>query len=161
MVEATALPPLFLFHGDWSRYVEEVYDIYSVTIFKGNLLLENKPVRCRHHPPSKGKGYGFWHVVQEGKVEDDRIPDLRRCERIRWISWMIQQVGKNPEITWWEESRGTEEDRLLWLEAEDYLIILSKRNDYWLLKTAYMTNRHHKRTTLRKNRDAYWVAKKC
>jgi hypothetical protein len=116
------------------------------------------PVRCRYHPPSKGKGFGFWHVIQEGPAEQDRIPDLRRCERIRWISWMIRQVGKDPRITHWKEERGRQKDVLLWMEEMDYLVVLSRRRSYLLLKTAYCTDKPHKRETLIRSRAAYWKA---
>lgn len=31
-----------------------------------------------------GKEATFWHMIQEGRIEEDRTPDIRRCERIRW-----------------------------------------------------------------------------
>ena len=48
---------------------------------------------------TKGKGYAFWHVISEApqsnnRNESERIPNLRRCERIRWIAWAIEQADK-------------------------------------------------------------------
>ena len=42
-------------------------------------------VSARRHPETKGKGYGFWHVISEAsqinnRNEGERIPNLRRCE---------------------------------------------------------------------------------
>ena len=55
--------------------------------------------------------------------------------------------------------RGSSTDVLIWLEIEDYLVVLSKREGYYLLKTAYLTDKPHKRRTLRQNREEYWAKK--
>jgi hypothetical protein len=153
-------PELLIFDGNWNDYEEILYSFYQKEIAYAGLLLDGLPVRCRFHPPTKNRGYGFWHCIQEGNVEDDRLPDLRRCERIQWIAWMIQNAENNESISWWEEKRGTETDRLLWLEDEDYLVVLAKRRDYWLLKTAYLSTGFHKKVTLRKNRERFWSNQK-
>jgi len=67
---------------------------------------------------------------------------------------------KDLRVTWWEESRGSSIDVLIWLEAEDYLVVLVRRTDYLLLKTAYCTDKPHKQNTLRKNRAKFWEFKR-
>lgn len=152
------LPDLVPFEGDWNSYMERLYEIYMREIVNGGLTFSSLPIKARYHPPSRGKGFGFWHVIQEGPSEDERIPDFRRCERITWISWMIKNATKDDRISWWEEVRGSSRDVLIWLEAqEDYLVVLSKRKGYYLLKTAYLANKPHKRKGLRKNRGKYWA----
>ena len=153
------LPELILFEGNWNSYVEWLYKIYMQEVVHGRLSFSNLPIKTRYHPPSRGKGSGFWHVIQEGPSEDERTPDLRRCERISWISWMIRNATKDDRISWWEEVRGSYRDVLLWLEQEDYLVVLSKRKGYYLLKTAYIANKPHKKRGLRKNRDKFWAKK--
>jgi hypothetical protein len=155
------LPSLVTFGGDWGSYVEKIYKIYIETIVNGSLKVDGYPVRCKFRPPSQEKGFGFWHIIQEGFTDEERTPDLRRCERIEWVSWMIKQLGKDIRITWWEEKRDREKCKLLWLEEEDYLIILAKRKNYWLLKTAYLTDRSHKRKQLQRNREIYWATQKA
>lgn len=147
------------FEGDWTSYVERLYETYMREIVNGGLTFSGLPIRSRYHPPSRGKGFGFWHVIQEGPSEDERIPDLRRCERITWISWMIKNATKDDRISWLEEVRRSSRDVLIWLEAEDYLVVLSKRKGYYLLKTAYLTNKPHKRRGLRKKREKYRAQK--
>ena len=153
------LPDLVPFEGDWNSYVEWLYKIYMQEVVYGRLIFSNLPIKTRYHPPSRGKGSGFWHVIQEGPSEDERIPDLRRCERISWISWMIRNATKDDRISWWEEVRRSYRDVLIWLEQEDYLVVLSKRKGYYLLKTAYIANKPHKKRGLRKNREKYWAQK--
>jgi hypothetical protein len=66
--------------------------------------------------------------VQEGRVEDDRTPDLRRCERIRWVRWIIESAATHAEIDEWQISRETEINMLLWYRKE-YLVVLAQRRD--------------------------------
>jgi hypothetical protein len=92
--------------------------------------------------------------VQEGRVEDDRLPDLRRCERIRWVRWVIENAGAHAEIDIWQNTRGTEVNTLLWFR-EEYLVVLGQRQGYWLLRTAYCTEKSGRIAQLRKERDAF------
>ena len=140
------LPPIIPFHGDWSKYTEELYTFYINEIVNGGLIYDGLPVRFRYNPPTKKKGFGFWHIIQEGALEDERIPDLRRCERISWIPFIIREAGRHNGISIWEEMRGTEIDVLLWLEENNYLVVLAKRHRYLLLQTAYCTKTHKVKT---------------
>jgi len=149
------LPELVYFHGDWDRYVEELYEIYMREIVNGGLTFKGFPVKCQYRPSALGKGYGFWHVISDGSVEEDRIPDLRRCERIKWISWLIQNVENDSRITWWQNKRGSNPHVVIWIEAEDFAVILAKRSKYYLLKTAYCVSKRRKKT-FQKERKRYW-----
>jgi hypothetical protein len=84
----------------------------------------------------------------------------RHGQRILWIPWIINKAKKDSRVTWWEERRGSSIDILLWLEAEDYLVVLARRSDYLLLKTAYCTEKPHKQKTLRKSRAKFQELKK-
>lgn len=85
---------------------------------------------------------------------------MRRCERIRWISWVIENVDNYNEITWWDErSKSNNREVVLWVEAEKFVVILAWRSQgYWLLKTAYLADKEHKIESLRRKRDKYWKA---
>lgn len=109
---------------------------------------------CRRHPEAAGRWASFWHLVQEGRVEDDRTPDLRRCERIRWVRWVIENAATHAEIDEWQNTRGTEVNTLLWFR-EEYLVVLAQRQGYWLLRTAYCTEKSGRIRQLRKERDAF------
>ena len=73
-------------------------------------------------------------------VPDKGLLDLRRCERIRWVGWVIRNARAHDEIDEWQNRRGTEVNTLLWFR-EEYLVVLARRRDYWLLKTAYCTEK--------------------
>lgn len=137
------------YQGDWSSYVEVIYQHYINTIANGKLTYKNLPIRCQFRPLSQGKGFGFWHCISEGIEETVRFPDLRRCERILWIAWVIHQSEHNAHITCWKNKRGSNEHIVLFLEIENYVVILAKRKTYYLLKTAYCVNSQRKRQLIR------------
>jgi len=150
----TEPPDLLPFAGDWKAYEAELHQTFLDEIAHGELWFRNQRVNCRRHPEYAGRWASFWHLVSEGLVEDDRLPDLRRCERIRWVRWAIENSTTHPEIDEWRNRRGTEKNTLLWFR-EEYLVILAERRGYWLLKTAYCTNESRRIRKIRKERNAF------
>ncbi len=148
-------PELLLFdafNGDWDAYEHELYGIFLREIARSGLMFRGKNIVCRRIPETAGRWASFWHLVQEGRVEDDRTPDLRRCERLRWIRWVIQNAGSHPQIDEWQNRRKNVPNTLLWYR-EEYLVVLSQRGDCWLLKTAYCTDQRRRIQQLRRERD--------
>ena len=88
-----APPAINPFSGEWGPYEEELYRVYESTVIKGGLSFLGLPVRSQRRPDYKEKHYTFWHLTSEGKVEDKRTPDLRRCERLHWIEWVIRSFN--------------------------------------------------------------------
>lgn len=155
-------------YADWSAYEDAIYAEYLATVAHARLRLFGQPVKVRFHPESKHKGYGFWHLISEApsqsnRNEDDRIPDLDRCARVRWVAWCIENV-ESVEFSWWENKRGTETHVVIWAELHDFAVVLAKRDTedgprYYLLKTAYCLRGHTIRKFI-KERDAYWATQK-
>jgi hypothetical protein len=114
----------------------------------------------------KDKGFSFWHVISEApdrqnRNEGDRIPDLRRCERIRWIAQAIQHASNGTDgFIWWESQRKSEVRVVIWAEPWDFVVILAKRREYYLLKTAFCELKPHRRRTFEREREAYWRSQK-
>lgn len=150
-------PPLVLlsaYNSDWERYIDAVYQCYIAEVVKGNLIFKGLPIRCQFRPVTKGKHFAFWHIISEGEEEEDRTPDFSRCERIKWISWVLKYAGTNDKISCWENKRGSNKNIVLWYEEGDFAVILSKRSGYLLLKTAYCVSPHRK-LVFRRERDEY------
>ena len=147
-------PDLLPFHGDRTLYEEELHKIFLEEIARGGLLFRDHPVRCRRNPETEGRWAAFWHLVQEGRSENERYPDIRRCERLRWIRWIIENAAGNSRIDEWQNMRGTERNTLLWYR-EEYLVVLAERSDYWLLKSAYHTQRTRRIRQLQRERDVW------
>ena len=163
------LIPLSDFAG-WQAYEDAIYAIYLETVAHAGLTFCGNPVKVRYMPKTKRKGYGFWHLISEApdqrnRNEDDRIPDLRRCERVRWVAWCIREANAgSPDFSWWENERGRETHVVIWAEKHDFAVVLAKRQTaqgprFYLLKTAYCLRAHTIRK-FRKERDAWRAAQK-
>jgi len=142
------------YEGDFEAYIEAVYSYFKADFVENLTYFEGRKISFKRHPEFKGKEMTFWHVTSEGRVEEERTPDFRRCERIRWIKPIIENAN-NPEIKVWENQRNKDNRVCFWLESEDYLVVLAKRPNYTMLWTAYLTNFDHTRRKLEKEYQAY------
>lgn len=120
-------------------YLEALYGVYQRTLAHGQLTFHGCRVGCRRIPESKSKHFAFWHLIQEGFPEEERIPDIDRCRRLLWVSWVVQNAENNPLIRVFRQTPCYgEKTWALWLFDHDYAVILAERNGYYLLKTAFM-----------------------
>ena len=81
------LPPLVLLRdhgGEWERYLEAVYAWFKQDFINSKPVFQGRRLGLKRHPLTDGKEGTFWHMTSEGQDEENRLPDLRRCERIRW-----------------------------------------------------------------------------
>ncbi len=145
---ANGLPKLAEFGGDWQAYEDAIYEIFLRTIVKANLTFGGLPISCQFRPASKNKHYGFWHLISEGEAqdEDSRTPDMRRCERIEWVGWMIRNADTCGDIIYWNNTRGGSTHVVILHRTEKFAVVLAARTDYYLLKSAYpVTERRYER----------------
>lgn len=155
-------PALLPFEGDWSSYEEAVYEAFLESFVRPDILFQGCTVSAPYRPESRGKHFSFWHVISEAphpgnRNEEDRIPDIQRCERIRWIAWAIQQADAGGDgMSWWENRRGRDTHVVIWAEPWDFAVILGKRRDYYVLKTAYCNLRRSRLRAFEKERAAFW-----
>jgi hypothetical protein len=136
------LPDLVLRTSDWKTYIAEIHQVYLETVSRADLRFNGLPVRDKYFPSDEGKAATFWHLITQGKVESERTPDERRCQRIRWVSWMIASANTNPQIEWWENTRKGNVHVVIWIRSENFAVILAKRTGYYLLKSAYWVQEH-------------------
>lgn len=152
---AAWLPPLVClpdFGGDWYRYIDAVYGFFQQDFLGSTPYLQGRRCAIRRGPVYDGKEASFWHLVSEGKIEDDRTPDLRRCERIRWPRPIIEAV-RSGRVRCWRSDRKGDDRIVLALEDFSYVVILSDCRTYVLLLTAYPIERVHRREKFRKEYD--------
>src|ERR1035437_1477446 len=93
-------PEIIGFSGQWDPYEEILFGIFKADFLDKTVRFQGLPVRIKKHPTSKEKPFAFWHLISEGEKEEERIPDFRRCERLPWVSWIIENCGKNEDISW-------------------------------------------------------------
>jgi hypothetical protein len=149
-----ALPELLFRACDFKEYIEQVYQIFLETITRAELTFNGLPIRTQFLPSDEGKHATFWHLITEGIIEIERTPDERRCERIRWVAWLIINATTETDVTWWENTRKGNAHVVIYIENQEFAVILAKRNKYYLLKSAYCV-KEHRRNDFRRERDEY------
>lgn len=110
--------------------------------------LEGSPVWC-FPEMEDGKEKIFWHLThREDEATTDRLPDLRRCERIRWVRWLIENCRDDKVLFWdYKESNG-QIHTYLWLKEEKFVVILKKYpNNSRRLVTSYYVDKPKKEQT--------------
>ncbi|HET7228545.1 MAG TPA: hypothetical protein VFJ16_00950 [Longimicrobium sp.] len=140
--------------GDWNGYVDVLYNHFCNDFIRSKPAYPGKRWAMKRYPLLRGKEATFWHIVTEGEVEDERLPNLRRCERIRWPRAMIDacQTGK---VRCWRQKRGREVRTAMAPESFEYLVILAERGDSVLLWTAFPVEHSHQRRKLQRECEHY------
>ena len=133
--------------GDWQRYVDEIYRCFLRRFVDSHPHLDGKPVTLKAGAPLAGKHYTFWHLISEGPQEDEKVPDLRRCERILWPRAMIEAADSARIVRWRTRARGRPRV-VLALPDFSYIVVLSEHPSYYVLWTAYPVERNHRRRKL-------------
>ncbi|MDP2897064.1 MAG: hypothetical protein Q8Q12_10980 [bacterium] len=144
------LPPLIRlsdYEGDWRSYLDVLYKLFEEDFVNSTPEFRGRKLRLKRYPLSKGKEATFWHMISEGRDEASRQPDLNRCERLRWVKAVIENAG-DPAVRVWETTRHRERRICLWLEAQEYLVVLAARKGYLLPWTAYTVTRDHRKRKL-------------
>jgi hypothetical protein len=140
--------------GDWKQYIEAVYSYFKGDFIDRKPRFGNRPVMLKRYPLLDGKEATFWHVTSEGEDETQRVPDLRRCERIRWPSPIIKHF-KDKVIRCWLNKRNGDVRIVLWFYEQDYVVVLADRKKYVLLWTAYYVSYEHTRQSLLAEYEEY------
>jgi hypothetical protein len=151
------LPELVLLEsvkGNWENYLEAIYDCFKQDFIDNRPVFEGKKLALKRHPLSLGKEATFWHLISEGRTEEERVPDMRRCERIRWPKPIIEN-SRDTVIKCWKNVRRGKTRICLWLEQHDYLLVLAERKGYLLLWTGYLVIKHHQKRKLQKEYEKY------
>lgn len=158
------LPELVLlrdFGGYWPEYLNAIYQLFLADFVHTGPVWPDRRMGLKRHPFRDGKEATFWHFIQEGPIEDKRMPDIRRCERIRWPRKVIDCFQGNApaegdRILWWKNRRRGEDRFLLTLTDFSYLVVMTDRKEYVLPWTAYNVEHQHTRLTLKAEYDTYW-----
>ncbi len=151
------LPPLVVLSdcgGDWHAYLDTVYAWFKRDFIDSKPTFQGRRLGLKRQPISHGKEATFWHMIQEGAVEEERTPDFRRCERIRWPRSIIEH-DTDPTIKVWRNLRRGEVRICLWFAQESYLVVLAVRGNYILPWTAYLVVQPHQQRKLEREYEEY------
>ncbi len=140
-------------YSQYKEYEDCVYAWFSSLYENGRITYDGKEVKMKHYPPSYDARSGFYHIICENYShtgnEEDRKPNFERCKRIKWPKEIIEWCSNNCEKVWiWENERHNKKNLLIYCPENDYLVVLGKRNNYYLLTTAYVVEYEHSKRTL-------------
>jgi hypothetical protein len=144
------------FGGDWHRYLTALYQIFQVDWMQpARLQFRGKRIAIKRHPVDKnGMEATFWHLISTGEIEDERLPDIRRCERVGWPRAILDN-NTDAAIRHWVEMRGKYRRVHLWCVDADYVFVLCDRTDYVLPWTGFHLEHRHQRLKFQKRWEQY------
>ena len=135
----------------WTEYEDQIYAIFEEDLIVNPPYFDGLPVQIRKYPLEFGRENAFWHVTCcDFYKESNREPDIKRCERIRWIKAFVENYDCNRDaciacdgvFAWGAPYKKKTRIKIL-LEEERYVVILEKRETYVLLITAYYLDQDH------------------
>jgi hypothetical protein len=126
---------------------EMLYAIFCRDIRDYNLRYISHPVWI-FLEMEDGKENVFWHlttrIYRQKKIsrrkrkfypssqtdtEPQRLPDLRRCERLPWVKPLIEHASE-PEILAWDYEEGNRTIKTyIWIKDYDFVVIMKKYPD--------------------------------
>lgn len=139
------------YQNNWQLYENALYSIFKSDFIDSRPSFESKYVNIRRHPIEYNKEEAFFHVTCQDYLKDGkRVPDFRRCERIRWVRSFIENYqcdnskcqGCDGIKVWSEPYKSTTRVHILF-EEERYMVVLERRESYCLLITAFYFNHDH------------------
>lgn len=148
------LPNLELFddyNNNWDNYQESLYNIFKNDLIYNPPSFEDKIIKIRWQPIEYNKPEAFFHVTcQDYSKDGERCPDLRRCERIRWVKAFIQNYNCDSSlcngcagIKVWNELYQNKKRVHILLEEERYMVVVEPRERYCVLITAFYFDHDH------------------
>ncbi|WP_086872393.1 hypothetical protein [Kosakonia pseudosacchari] len=152
-----SLPLLILFEhykGVWDDYFEAIYEVFHQDFVLSKPVFRGKRLGLKRYPEYDGKSATFWHMISTGDQEDERVPDIRRCERIAWPKPIIDNCDE-PCLKVWAEPKGKNQRIHIWFENENYLVVLDDRGNYILPWTAFYIQEEHKKKKYNKRWERY------
>ena len=155
-IDLPAIIKLEDFDGDAILYINHLYSIFEKDFIISQPILFEKKVTIGNQKIVDGKELVFWHITSKGgKNHINRLPDLRRCERLHWIRFSIEHIHEIDGLLFWEQPSNRAGNFIIYLEKYDFVIILRKLNYVFILITAYHVDYKNKRQKLLKDYQKY------
>lgn len=135
------------YENDWAKYNNKLYEIFVRDFILNPLYFNNKKIQIRINPKQDNYEHAFIHLTcistKMSTEPNDRIPDLRRCERLEWNKEIIENykckyncVGYKKVLYYEHMYKSNIRVTLLFPDAR-FKVILEKRKNYVLLITGY------------------------
>jgi len=143
--------------SNWPAYEDDLYRVFSDDFLTNPTYWRGQRVGVQRDPLLNGKVEGFWHVATEtGPTgqRDDRVPDLQRCSRIRWVKAVL--VAPSDSVRTFGQVRNGNQHYGVALPDFSYIVFLRQWPTSVQLKTAYYVGSDHKRARF----EAAWQSDK-
>ena len=120
------LPPMALVNPWNEQTFDALYRIFREDFIESRPIYEGHPVWI-FPDVEDGKEVIFWHLTHRlDRAAGERIPDLRRCERLPWVRPLIDN-SIEPEVLAWDYEEGDGSVKTyVWLENHDFLALMKK-----------------------------------
>ena len=148
------LPPLLQCNGVWQQVLESLYEIFGRDFVQGRPGWRGKRLWWdRRVLPGERFEEGFWHLIsRKDPGSGERMADYRRAERLCWCRPVIEHSEDSIIKCWDSDSEGKRVRSYLWIEPEDYVVVLEQRTeDVVFLITAYHLDGESSRRKLRRS----------
>ena len=140
--------------GDWEKYLEAIYTLFKIDFIDNQAFFNGTILGLKRYPLIRDKEATFWHLItKDDKEAQDRLADLRRCERIKWPKFIIDN-NKDDDIKVWETIKNNDL-RIHIAYKWEYVVVLSRRKGYLLLWTAFVVEHNHKKKKMKKEYDSF------
>lgn len=142
--------------NDMKLYMDALYAFFRSDFVDGEAQFATRSVKPKEGTMDEGKEETFWHIIsQMERGSNVRVPEVRRCERIRWPRAILDADAKTRHLKVWRKRQfynGKEQRRVkIALEDFSYLVVLVEKPSYYLLITAYPVDRNHEVFKLRRD----------
>ncbi|KGG81062.1 hypothetical protein Y919_02505 [Caloranaerobacter azorensis H53214] len=134
--------------------MNHLYELYLEDFFYNKVYYKGMPVKTFTNLNYNGKQQSFEHITTKGSK--DRIYNVLRCERIKWIKKIIESLCNGCDnIATWQEKHKNKYRIIIWCQKTDFVIVLERRKNEYYLITAYCVIYENKRKDLRKKYIKY------
>ena len=107
-VKDLIFPELIFFEdygGNFQNYFNAVYKVFENHFIKSQPNFQGTKVSAQKFPLVDGIHRTFYHITHEGDDEQNREPDFRRMERIRFPKFCIEN-SMHDQLLVWKNQRG-------------------------------------------------------
>ncbi len=168
----TWLPEKFNVSPWTEKTYENLYEIFCENIRDCGLRCGKSHIYiCQNK--TDGKEDIFWHLTtrknasqkiprrkkkfykaESSEARTQRLPDLRRCERLPWVKPIVENHSDDKVISWFYREGDGVIKLYLWLEKHNHVVIMKKTKAKLRLITAFYVDKEYAKNRLRKKHKA-------
>jgi len=136
------------------QYIELIYSHFREDFILSQPVYRNNKVYLVRYPEIESKHGAFWHIISNDYSLSERDIDIERASRIKWPRAILEHSSEIGMKIWKERTKSDVRIHI-WFETKDFLVVLLKKKDRFLMVTAFPTNIQHKKKKLLKRYEEY------